>query len=507
MNLISRTLTKVVYSSLHHSRAAKLPTQKWVISQQIRLYTVAVTGKISTGGSKPKAKASDVATEKEELARPKMIEYKQEIANWVNLIGFVDQPIQFESNSDGKFWAGTVISQRSAFKASTFWIPIIFEGELAKIAAHHVKKDDRIHVSGKLFIDSPLSNVTYPQSNVQIMVQNLNFVEAMITPTEKEEIKPKKRPARSKKVKVIDEETSNAWMHLLENPKEWLDYRGNKASGLVKPRHPDFKCKDGGLALWLSSAPDWVLPELQGLGFDVSVPIVKLKQLKGEESWKDLVQNPDKWLDTRSEKTNPKAPDFKHKETNEALWMTDSPTWVLSKLPPLKKKQEQPLGTKTVSQPVLKPLKNEESWKDLVQNPDKWFDNRSNKTNAKAPDFMNNETGEPLWMNNSPTWVLSKLPPLKKRQEPPLKKIQEQPLVAKPVSLPMLKRLKSEEFWKDLVQNPDKWWDNRSIKRSAKSPDFRHKDTGEGLWMSDSPVWALSKLPPLKKNQETPVMA
>ena len=47
-------------------------------------------------------------------------------------------------------------------------IPIIFEGELAKIAAHHVKKDDRIHISGKLFIDSPPPNVTYPQSNVQV---------------------------------------------------------------------------------------------------------------------------------------------------------------------------------------------------------------------------------------------------------------------------------------------------------------------------------------------------
>jgi len=40
-------------------------------------------------------------------------------------------------------------------------------------------------------------------------------------------------PARSKKVKVIDEETSNSWKHLIENPKEWLDHRGNKANGLV----------------------------------------------------------------------------------------------------------------------------------------------------------------------------------------------------------------------------------------------------------------------------------
>lgn len=37
---------------------------------------------------------------------------------------------------------------------------------------------------------------------------------------------------------------------------------------------------------------------------------------------------------------NAKAPDFKHKETGEALWLNESPTWVLPKLPPVKKKQE-----------------------------------------------------------------------------------------------------------------------------------------------------------------------
>lgn len=33
-----------------------------------------------------------------------------------------------------------------------------------------------------------------------------------------------------------------------------------------------------------------------------------------------------------------RSPDFKHKETGEALWLSDSPTWVLSKLPPPKSK-------------------------------------------------------------------------------------------------------------------------------------------------------------------------
>lgn len=67
---------------------------------------------------------------------------------------------------------GVVIVEFNIYQSwELLQIPIIFEGDLAKIAAHHVKKYDRIHVSGKLFIDSPPSNVTYPQSNVQVIFE------------------------------------------------------------------------------------------------------------------------------------------------------------------------------------------------------------------------------------------------------------------------------------------------------------------------------------------------
>lgn len=56
-----------------------------------------------------------------------------------------------------------------------FRIPIIFEGDLAKTAARYIKKDDLIHVSGKLFIDSPPPNMTYAQSNVQVSFKALVF--------------------------------------------------------------------------------------------------------------------------------------------------------------------------------------------------------------------------------------------------------------------------------------------------------------------------------------------
>ncbi|KAF2552805.1 hypothetical protein F2Q68_00037188 [Brassica cretica] len=69
----------------------------------------------------------------------------------------------------------------------------------------------------------------------------------------------------------------------------------------------------------------------------------------------------------------------------------------------------------------------------------------------------------------------------------------------------VIRALWGEESWKELVENPDKWWDNRIDKRNAKAPDFKHKETGEALWLNESPIWVLSKLPPVKKRQEITV--
>jgi len=56
-----------------------------------------------------------------------------------------------------------------------------------------------------------------------------------------------------------------------------------------------------------------------------------------------------------------------------------------------------------------------------------------------------------------------------------------------------------EELWRDLLDNPENWWDNRTDKPTPKYPDFKHKDSGKALWIgTKSPQWAIDALPPLK---------
>ncbi|KAF9611430.1 hypothetical protein IFM89_032099 [Coptis chinensis] len=50
-------------------------------------------------------------------------------------------------------------------------------------------------------------------------------------------------------------------------------------------------------------------------------------------------------------------------------------------------------------------------------------------------------------------------------------------------------------LWQVFFANPHEWWDNRKCKRSPKSPDFKHRDTGESLWLSpDDPPWIRRQL-------------
>lgn len=54
----------------------------------------------------------------------------------------------------------------------------------------------------------------------------------------------------------------------------------------------------------------------------------------------------------------------------------------------------------------------------------------------------------------------------------------------------------TEELWQAFFANPVDWWDNRSNKRNPKYPDFKHKDTGEALWIEGkfNPPWVKSQL-------------
>ncbi|KAK4357447.1 hypothetical protein RND71_023057 [Anisodus tanguticus] len=63
----------------------------------------------------------------------------------------------------------------------------------------------------------------------------------------------------------------------------------------------------------------------------------------------------------------------------------------------------------------------------------------------------------------------------------------------------------TEELWQAFFANPLEWWDNRKNKRSPNYPDFKHKDTGEALWVEGryNPTWVKSQLAVLDSKVES----
>lgn len=50
-------------------------------------------------------------------------------------------------------------------------------------------------------------------------------------------------------------------------------------------------------------------------------------------------------------------------------------------------------------------------------------------------------------------------------------------------------------LWQVFFTNPYEWWDNRKHKVNSWQPDFRHRHTGETLWLSpNDPPWIKRQL-------------
>ncbi|KAJ7532581.1 hypothetical protein O6H91_13G010900 [Diphasiastrum complanatum] len=57
-------------------------------------------------------------------------------------------------------------------------------------------------------------------------------------------------------------------------------------------------------------------------------------------------------------------------------------------------------------------------------------------------------------------------------------------------------KLSTEKLWQAFFLSPGEWWDNRNKKKNPKSPDFKHRSSGEALWIEgwNTPSWVNSQL-------------
>lgn len=65
----------------------------------------------------------------------------------------------------------------------------------------------------------------------------------------------------------------------------------------------------------------------------------------------------------------------------------------------------------------------------------------------------------------------------------PIEIVSEQPRAAAATAPAAAAKSSKADKEADLLANPETWWDNRVGKTNPKAPDFKHKKSGEGIWL------------------------
>nr|GEU63856.1 protein OSB2, chloroplastic-like [Tanacetum cinerariifolium] len=400
MNTIRRAITT------NRHRLLKLPPFSTTQHHHASTYTTTKQRSLkTTKKTSPELQQSTIKTTTTPVwEKPSEIPWQAKVVNSVNLIGQVKIPVQFEASPDGKNWAGTIISQDDA-SLHSFWIPVIFEGDLAHIAMCHLKEKDYVHVAGHLSVDVPPLKLSEVQANVQVMAHNINFVQD------------------SKSSKVLTD----------REPERWSTKTSVQEDNVFT--QPPLKEPD------TMSIQPHTLFEKSTINGTESFPVHNSKEVgrkptdkrKMLANWRDLLSNSKQWLDNRENKrkglVKANYPDFKHKhtESGDGLWLNRAPPEILQGLGRLQfcahpasggyvqKVASPPTPTtplQTSSVPSSPHEKDGDSWKHLVENPSSWWDNRVDKKNPNGPDFKHKDSRKGLWLVDAPAWAVSSLPPL-----------------------------------------------------------------------------------------------
>ncbi|EOA37013.1 hypothetical protein CARUB_v10010046mg [Capsella rubella] len=194
--------------------------------------------------------------------KPLSIKLKLNHSNSVSLIGFVDRPIRVIDTGPDRFGVYTMLRlKHPIYPNQSFRIYLSMWDAMARMCIAHLKPNDHILVSGRLVSYSKSSSDESCGLDIgyQVNVTEVNY--AAVPPSHVLDSQISEKPiAAADGIEESKNDEIYLWQVFFANPYEWWDNRRNKKY----PKQPDFKHKDTGEALWLSSdLPDWITRRLE----------------------------------------------------------------------------------------------------------------------------------------------------------------------------------------------------------------------------------------------------
>lgn len=234
------------------------------------------------------------------------------------------------------------------------------------------------------------------------------------------------------------------------------------------------------ISLSLQSVPEAACTHEHVLGSTLSAP-QRSKRLAAdcrlqEELWDELRASPDSFWDNRSSKVNPRAPDFVHKATGDALWASsDPPQWYV---------EENAYATATG--PQLDPVVAGDAMDQTYTAPPDYGDASADglaeiAAAGATPGSWGGASGGAAaaatdrWGGAGGSYFGAAAGGGVAAGAAGGRRAAASGDMA--------------ALWEEYRNSPGSFWDNREGKRNPRAPDFKHKQTGKGLWMESAPAW------------------
>uniref|UniRef100_A0A7C9CGD7 Uncharacterized protein n=2 Tax=Opuntia streptacantha TaxID=393608 RepID=A0A7C9CGD7_OPUST len=199
-------------------------------------------------------------------ARPPMVTWSERLHNSVSFIGTVKYSPKRSATRNGQFGVYTFLSVKTSPDSHTsFLILLQMWCELAERALQHLKPNDYIYVSGQLGAYTKADLQGIERIKYKVVAKELNYVKQSDPEVNSQRIVKSESEGES----PVEKYRSRLlmWQVFFANPSEWHDDRKRKKS----PKHPDFRHKSTGEALWLhGSDPPWVKQQLEVLDSKLS---------------------------------------------------------------------------------------------------------------------------------------------------------------------------------------------------------------------------------------------
>ncbi|KAB1220392.1 Protein OSB1, mitochondrial [Morella rubra] len=192
--------------------------------------------------------------------RPGTIKLEMQLVNTVSFIGNVDYPLKFiNGRNSGRLGVHTMLSVKPSPDSSRrFRILLNMWDRMAEMSLEHLKSDDFVYVSGRLGSFTKPREDAKLRTYYKVTVEELNYVSKGSRGSTSQGQKLQSEAGGTALEKYKDH--LHLWQVFFSNPYEWWDYRRRKKT----EKHPDFKHKDTGEALWLNpNDPPWIKRQLQ----------------------------------------------------------------------------------------------------------------------------------------------------------------------------------------------------------------------------------------------------